>query len=397
MCPRLVIQEVNMTNLKTKCISAAPAMLAFYCLIVAMSTPASGQEKLGEYKAALAEWKQVYLDIYAVHEKFKFCTEPESVDLQTEYRDLKARGDVLANQTIELAAEAYAEGDDRNIELEQLLQQLPERYYSSARYERSAKLGMAILTKQKDNDPLKIITLRSAFFANDFALAEKLVEDWKAEHGAMPPEFAGLEPVLPSMKAAWERELKIREKETAENTLPRIQFDTDKGSVVVELFENHAPANVINNLMHSVQSTNFLQNMDFFYVVPHQFALFGCPKGDGSGVARLGTIKKEDWQNARAPFRGTLTMEVNKIDGAVLSAFRFNRIPMPDLADDTIVVGRVIEGMDIVDRLVPTHERTETGNVEPIAAGKPDRLVGALVNRCPDGKRYEFQDPKKVK
>ena len=41
-----------------------------------------------KYQASLNEWKSIYLQIYELRERFKFCDESESEELQEKFRDL---------------------------------------------------------------------------------------------------------------------------------------------------------------------------------------------------------------------------------------------------------------------------------------------------------------------
>ena len=51
----------------------------------------------------------------------------------------------------------------------------------------------------------------------------------------------------------WEKEKSIRELEAEADDLPRVEFATSKGVIVIELFENEAPGTVAN-FIHLIES-----------------------------------------------------------------------------------------------------------------------------------------------
>ena len=52
--------------------------------------------------------------------------------------------------------------------------------------------------------------------------------------------------LLPQYRELWAKEQAIRAAEAQADDLPRVKFETSKGDVVIELFENEAPQAVAN-------------------------------------------------------------------------------------------------------------------------------------------------------
>src|SRR5437868_4900685 len=77
----------------------------------------------------------------------------------------------------------------------------------------------------------------AAFADDDFAAAERyLLKADKA--GKLDSQGKDLLAKLPAEKKAWIAEQAIRRKESAEDDLPRVKLETNKGTIVIELFEN---------------------------------------------------------------------------------------------------------------------------------------------------------------
>lgn len=341
-----------------------------------------------DFDKSLIEWKATYAELLQVYMEFETCEESEAEEWKNQYRELKLRGDEQAGHTIDLAAEVYESSPNGDAVLRELLTNLPSRYYVAGKYEKSTRIGQALLKHDPENSEVMFNTLKSAFVSNNFSYARELFEEWNRQHGSYPENLESFREYLDTLEAGWNEELRIREQEIASDQLPRIQFETNQGTIVVELFEEQAPV-VVNNLIHLVENGDFFRNMTFFQVLPHQYARTGCARNDGTAGLRIGTANAENRSNARGHFRGAVSLEINEQDGAVLTHCYFIRIPMPQLDGVNLVVGRVVEGMDVVDRISATHELNEELVPEPIVEAQPDRLIGAKVIRKAD-KEYNF-------
>ncbi len=319
--------------------------------------------------------------------EFEISEESESEELKNQYRALKLKGDEQAARTIDLAAEVYEASPNGDPVIRELLTGLPLRYYAGANYVKSARVGRALLKHDPGNSEVMFNTLKSAFVANDFVYSRELFEEWKRQHGAYPENLESFREFLDPLEAKWNEEQRIREQEAADGNLPRVEFETNHGRIVVELFEDQAPV-VVNNLIHLIENGDFYKNMTFFEVLPHQYARTGAGP-DGVGSLRIGTVNAENRSKARNHFRGSFSLQVDEQDGAVLTQCIFMRIPMPQVDGINLVAGRVVEGMDVVDRLANTHNLDDQMMPQPVAEAQPDRLIDARVVRKRD-KEYNF-------
>lgn len=124
-------------------------------------------------------------------------------------------------------------------------------------------------------------------------------------------------------------------------------IETDKGDIVLELFENDAPRTVAN--FEKLIKQGFYNGLDFHRVIPDFVIQGGFPKGDGTGGPGY-TIKCEI--NPRKHTKGALSMaHAGKDTGG--SQFFITHSPQSHLDGMHTVFGKVIEGMDVVYKIKP--------------------------------------------
>ncbi|MCA1022724.1 peptidylprolyl isomerase [Halobacillus litoralis] len=125
-----------------------------------------------------------------------------------------------------------------------------------------------------------------------------------------------------------------------------IQFENGE-KMVVELYEEAAPNTVAN--FEKLANDEFYDGLTFHRVIPDFVIQGGCPNGTGTGGPGY-TIKCETEGNPHKHERGTLSMaHAGKDTGG--SQFFVCHSPQPHLDGRHTVFGKVIEGVDIVDRV----------------------------------------------
>ncbi|MEM9702383.1 MAG: peptidylprolyl isomerase [Planctomycetota bacterium] len=137
--------------------------------------------------------------------------------------------------------------------------------------------------------------------------------------------------------------------------LPKVAFKTNRGTIVLELFEEEAP-NAVANMISLVES-GFYNNVKFHRVIPNFMAQGGDPnskdddpRNDGTGGPGYAIDSEFDNPNARKHFRGTLSA-ANSGPNTAGSQFFLTHLPTPHLNGAHTVYGRVIQGQDVVDKL----------------------------------------------
>ena len=128
--------------------------------------------------------------------------------------------------------------------------------------------------------------------------------------------------------------------------LPTVEIVTERGSIVLELLSRDAPLTVDNFL--SLARARFYDGLRFHRVVPNFVAQDGDPRGDGNGGPDYAI---RDELNRHRYGRGTVGMALSGPDTGG-SQYFITHSPQPHLDGGYTVFGRVIIGLDVLDRVV---------------------------------------------
>jgi cyclophilin family peptidyl-prolyl cis-trans isomerase len=132
-------------------------------------------------------------------------------------------------------------------------------------------------------------------------------------------------------------------------TLPdtiRILISTARGDITAEFYKDLAPFTVMSMLKLSSQR-GFYRGLSFHRVVPNFVVQGGCPRGDGWGGPGY-TLRSEF---SPTPYlTGTIGIASAGKDTEG-SQFFITHSPQPHLDGLYTVVGRVIDGQDVVDSI----------------------------------------------
>ncbi|UCZ54702.1 peptidylprolyl isomerase [Bacillus shivajii] len=133
-----------------------------------------------------------------------------------------------------------------------------------------------------------------------------------------------------------------------------IVFETGE-KVVIEFYPEEAPGTVEN--FEKLAKEGFYDGLTFHRVIPGFVAQGGCPTGNGTGGPGY-SIKCETEGNPHKHERGSLSMaHAGKDTGG--SQFFIVFEPQPHLDGVHTVFGKVIEGMEAVDRIRPGDVMSE--------------------------------------
>jgi cyclophilin family peptidyl-prolyl cis-trans isomerase len=373
-------------------IGAFGGFLAAVCL--AMAVPAWGfaplQNEREQYEASLRQWKEAYIELAQIHNEFQTCEESESGEVAERFVEALNRGNALRLQTIEQAAAWYAASPQNIEEINQMLTGLPENLFAEHNYSLAATVSSSLLKHNPDNSGVMFEAIKNAFFANRFDLATELADQWQPRFGALPRQLEPIVDVLPEYREAWQAELAARETREAGTPLPRLILETSAGTIVVELFEDDYPL-IVNNLISLVEERNLYHNWMIFEVLEHQYIHGGCLRNDGSSRLPVGPVSREEIPPFARHFRGSFSLMVDPANSVATTQYFITRIPMPEFSAHSVVIGRVIEGMDIVDRISATHKLDDQLRPEPIPDATPDGVLRATVTQKRDHE-YTFRE-----
>jgi peptidyl-prolyl cis-trans isomerase B (cyclophilin B) len=131
-------------------------------------------------------------------------------------------------------------------------------------------------------------------------------------------------------------------------------FDTSKGTIVVDLFDEEAPETVKN--FEKLANAEFYDGTRFHRVIPNFMIQGGDPYSKDPTDRRAGTggpgykIKCETQRNTHKHVAGTLSMaHAGKDTGG--SQFFICHSPQPHLDKVHTVFGQVKTGMDVVNAI----------------------------------------------
>jgi cyclophilin family peptidyl-prolyl cis-trans isomerase len=302
--------------------------------------------------------------------------------------EIKKQYEQLVQQTSDLlpklgvAAEAaYVAEPNKDADVLRTVIGIVAYDYRHDDYEAALKLAK-VLDDNKCSEPaLYSVAGAAAYGADDFETAEKylLIAD---KAGRLDSHAKELLAELPAQKIAWAKEQEARQKEAAADDLPRVKLETNKGTIVVELFENEAPQTVGNFV--SLVEKKFYDGLTFHRVLGGFMAQGGDPTGNGTGGPGYKIYCECDKESARKHFRGTLSMaHAGPNTGG--SQFFLTFRPTTHLNGRHTVFGRVIEGMDVLAKL----QRRDPQAPNPPTA---DKIVKGEVLR----KRDHVYEPTKV-
>lgn len=135
---------------------------------------------------------------------------------------------------------------------------------------------------------------------------------------------------------------------------PVIRIATSKGDMLVELYEDEVPNTVAN--MITLAESGFYKGMSFHRVIDGFMAQGGCPYSKRDAQGRPGTggpgysFADEFSPKLRHSGRGILSM-ANSGPNSNGSQFFICFTATPHLDNRHAVFGKVIEGLEVIDRL----------------------------------------------
>jgi len=129
-------------------------------------------------------------------------------------------------------------------------------------------------------------------------------------------------------------------------TNPTVSMITERGEIVMELNLEAAPLTVLNFM--DLARTGFYDGLSFHRVIPNFVAQGGDPRGDGWGGAEHFIRCEYSDEKYR---RGTVGIATSGKDSGG-SQFFFTLSPQPHLEGRYTIFAQVIDGMEVVDRIV---------------------------------------------
>lgn len=235
------------------------------------------------------------------------------------------------------------------------------------------KLASTMLEHGSQSPQIAYQAFRAAFAIHDFEAAQAMIDRIESTGARLN---SAIHDQLTQTAEKWQREQEIRLQEKASDNLPRVQLETDKGTIVIELFEDHAPQTV-GNFINLVEK-GFYDDLVFHVVRPGLLSQTGCPQGDGDGDPGYQIPCETDREEIRHFFAGTVGMS-NEGKDTGGSQFFISHQPNGNFDGSYTAFGRVIEGLDVVYQLTPIDKTTS-----PDSPINPSKVIRATVLRKRD-------------
>lgn len=162
--------------------------------------------------------------------------------------------------------------------------------------------------------------------------------------------------------------LRISEPPVTAPPVFRARFETTKGNFVIEAHRDWAPIGV--DRFYNLVRSGFFDNSRFFRVIPGYIAQFGIP-GDPALAS--------DWRNRTMPpdpehgsnTRGTIGYAMVTPDARTTQLYINLADNLKNDRQGFAIIGTVVEGMDVVDRLYSGYAETSGGGMR---AGRQAKL-----------------------
>lgn len=140
---------------------------------------------------------------------------------------------------------------------------------------------------------------------------------------------------------------------------PIIHMKTEKGEITIELYPQEAPGTVANFI--DLVEKDFYNGLTFHRIISGFVVQGGCPVGNGTGgyeekgKRRLIKLEKNNLKHDRP---GRVAMARSSHPDSASSQFFIDLAPLPSLNAGGVdpygytIFGQVIEGMDVVNKIV---------------------------------------------
>lgn len=131
--------------------------------------------------------------------------------------------------------------------------------------------------------------------------------------------------------------------------MTKVKISTPKGDMIAELYDDATPITVGN--FKSLIEKKFYDGLNFHRVIPGFVAQGGCPNGMGNGGPGY-TIECEVSAPKQFHDKGVLSMaHAGRNTGGSQFFICHNRQNTQHLDGNHTCFGRVVEGVDIIDRI----------------------------------------------
>ncbi len=355
-----------------------------------------GQTELQEkFSTALGDWKQSAKDAVIALENFRYCDADEAETYRQNWIQAVEKGRDSFHSLVDTGLKRIEAESPPDVEVLSFLVLVLKWRYDIGDYEEAYEVGRVTLATVPDAAGLLVRHIFSAFATNRFDECQLSLQKLVQLTGGIPPELGSIVSAIDGLVEAWNHETELRTAESKADDLPRVELQIQEYEtthrIVLELFENEAPNTVANFI--SLVEQGFYDGRSFFRVATHFDATSGCPTDDGAGNPGYFIRSEAAQPGARQHFRGSLAMVSSDQTGQAGSQFYLMFSPIPVLNGRATVFGRIVEGLDVLDRMTRTHFVDDSNQkLQQIPGITPAKIEFARVLR----KRNHGYRPEKI-
>jgi cyclophilin family peptidyl-prolyl cis-trans isomerase len=333
-----------------------------------------------DFPAIHKKWTDVNKQLDDLMEKHRLApSSEERAVLRDRIQKLVTETEKLLPPLRSSAEAAFEAEPGKNTDVTKTVIGLMAYDYRHDKLEAVQERTQKLLAAKIEDPAIYSIAGMAAYFADDYETAEKYLAIAE-KAGKLDLEGKEAFTELSKTKELWAKEQAIRAKEKEADDLPRVKIETSKGTIVVELFENEAPQTV-GNFVSLVEAKKY-DGTVFHRVLRGFMAQGGDPKGDGTGGPGYDIYCECYRPDYRRHFRGSLSMAHEEARDTGGSQFFLTFRQTPQLDGKHTVFGRVIEGIEVLEKL--QRRDPDLARFGPLPT--PDKIVSATVVRKRDHK-----------
>lgn len=360
------------------------AFLAIATLLMLGSftiSPATAQDEIvAKFDETLAKFEALNEKSAEIIERFRAASSDEQDAIREEYAAIADEIESTYEALKVATNAAYDVTGEDNETVAFTLFRIIVTDASNEDYHGAYDMAAKMVANESEVEGLYSVAGMAAYGSNRLELAKEFW-DKARENDSLSTSHSRFAASIDDVLESWAIEQEVRRVESEANNLPRVEIETSKGVVVVELFENQAPGAVGNFV--SLIEDGYYDGLSFHRVLPQFMAQGGCPNGTGTGGPGYNIYCECEREDYRRHFAGTLSMaHAGKDTGG--SQFFLTFVPTPHLDGKHTAFGRVISGWEVLSKL---------NRVDPRRPGpEADTIVSAKVIR----KRDHEYAPNKV-
>lgn len=347
------------------------------------------EELEADYQAKVKAWRETMEILSRTKVSYFDSTRDESLDLRDQWDRLKSEGQTHLEATIVAATNLFDAQEKPSPELADFMARVAEKSIRAGFSAEAFHIGQKLVATYPDAKNFQFLTAMSAIRVNEFEIAKKFFDENSDLLADVEKKHTKLFESIGELVTEFEREEELRKLDV---DLPLATFETTKGIIKVELFEDQAPETVAHFI--SLIEQGYYDGKVFHGVIQDLVVETGHPHFSLKPVTvdlNYGIVDEFDRENARYPFRGSLGLGNNGEPDSGNERFFFCIQPNPFLHGKNTVFGRVIEGMNVVDSITHTYQINEDGESEPIEEAQLDLIVKATVTRKRPDSEYKFK------